>query len=195
VTSEPAALGSLDILALTLVGGLALFLVYSLWQATCVAWMRQLCFEARDAVFDLAAEGRLQFSSAEYREIRSGIETLIRFAERISWPRLLCYYLTIRPRRQQSSISRAIEKVSDPETQAAVRNEIHKVNSAVWMLLIARSPVLIVVFALFAVVRWMTTEADRVRRGVLETIKIEAEEGEDLVDHTSRGSFSWLRAA
>jgi hypothetical protein len=41
----------------------------------------------------------------------------------------------------------------------------------------------------------MTSEADQVRRDVLETIKIEAEEGEDLVDHTSRGSLNWLRAA
>ena len=76
-----------------------------------------------------------------------------------------------------------------------MRNEVHKVNSAVWTLLIARSPVLIVLFALFAVVRWMTTGADQVRREVLENIKIDAEEGEDLVDYTSRGSLSWLRAA
>ncbi len=195
MTSE-AALIDVDFLMLTIVGGMALFLVYSLWQATCVAWMRQLCFEARDAIFDLAAAGRLDFASADYRHIRSGIETLIRFADRISWPRLLCYHMTVRPRRHQSSISRALEQIADFETQATVRREIHKVNGAVWALLIARSPLLIVLFALFVVIRWLTTEVDLFRRDILEIIKIEAEEGQEMVDHTSSTRpLSWPRAA
>lgn len=196
MTSEAAAPIDLDLLVLTMLGGVALFLVYSLWQATCVAWMRQLCFEARDAIFDLAADGRLEFTSADYRQIRSGIETLIRFADRISWPRLLCYHTTVRPRRHQSSISRAVERIVDPETEAIVRREIHKVNRAVWAMLIARSPLLVVLFALFVMIRWLTTEVDRFRRDILETIKIEAEEGQELVDHTSASRpLSWLRAA
>ena len=193
---EHATAVDLNSLVLILVGGMGLFLVYSLWQATCVAWMRQLCFEARDAIFDLAAADGLDFTSADYRQIRSGIETLIRFAERISWPRLLCYYLVMRPRRHRSSISSAVERIADPETHAIVRKEIHKVNRATWTLLIARSPVLIVLFAVFVAIRWLTTEVDRVRRDVLEIIKIEAEEGQELVDHTSASRpLSWLRAA
>lgn len=196
MTSDPPLVVNLDFLVLTMLGGMALFLVYSLWQATCVAWMRQLCFEARDTIFDLAAAGRLDFASTDYRQIRSGIETLIRFADRISWPRLLSYYLLARPRGHQSSISRAVERIVDPLTKAMVHKEIHKVNRAVWALLIARSPVLIVLFALFVTVRWLTSEVDRIRREILEVIKIEAEEGQELVDHTSSTRhFSWLRAA
>ena len=196
MTSDAATLIDLNFLVLSILGGMALFLVYSLWQATCVAWMRQLCFEARDEIFDLAAAGRLDFRSADYRQIRSGIETLIRFADRISWPRLLSYYITFRPRRHQSSISRAVERIVDSETQAIVRKEIHKVNGAMWMLLVARSPVLIGLFGLFIATRCIASGVDRVRRDILETIKIEAEEGQDLVDHTSSARpLGWLRMA
>jgi hypothetical protein len=166
-------------------GGLALLLVYSLWQASCVAWMRQTCFEARASIFLLAADGKLEFCSREYREIRGGIETLIRFAERISWPRLLAYQVVGVHTRSMSSLSSSAARIQDREVRTAVLAQIDRVSEAVWFLLIWRSPLLLIASSGLYLARFVSRSIDGVRRTIVEQIKIEAEEGSELVGRSA----------
>ena len=70
---------------------LALFvcLFYGPWQAVCTDWARQILFEKRDKLFDMAMAGKLHFASEEYKSIRRMLESMIRFAHHLTWPKLL----------------------------------------------------------------------------------------------------------
>ena len=61
-------------------------LFYGPWQWICTDMARQKAFEKRDAIFDIAARGDLDFGSAEYRNIRDALEKLIRFAHELTLP-------------------------------------------------------------------------------------------------------------
>jgi hypothetical protein len=107
--------------------GLTLFacLFYGPWQAVCTDWARQIVFEKRDRLFDLAADGRLQFSSDEYRLLRSGFEGMIRFAHELTWPRLL-FYAKLRHRMgiaDDHSLAQATARIEDAEAREQV-NEL-----------------------------------------------------------------------
>jgi hypothetical protein len=76
---------------LALVGILLVF--YGPWQDVCADYARQVVFEKRDKLFDYAREGRIDFNSPEYKSIRSGLETSIRFAHDITLIRFI--YLAV----------------------------------------------------------------------------------------------------
>lgn len=97
---------------------------YGPWQAACTDWARQIIFEKRDELFDLAAKGKLDFASDEYRTIRCALEGLIRFAHELTWPRLLLFML-LRHRLgigEQRCLSRAIARIRDPVVREQVND-------------------------------------------------------------------------
>src|SRR5262245_42077518 len=63
--------------------------LYGPWQEVCTDIARQIIFEKRDAIFDLAHNGKLSFDSPEYGTIRSALQSSIRFAHELSLPRFL----------------------------------------------------------------------------------------------------------
>lgn len=121
---------------------------YGPWQWVCTDWMRQTCFEARDKIFDLAADGRIAFASAEYRAIRKSVEAEIRFAHQLTLPYLIVVGLGIRWLRP-SMVTDA--KVRDREIRARlepdVRLEIETIlavmNRKILLLLMLKSPLLV----------------------------------------------------
>ena len=66
----------LGIAALSLV----LTVFYGPWQETWTDWARQVVFECRDKIFDMAADGEIAFKSNEYRDIRESLHKLIRYS-------------------------------------------------------------------------------------------------------------------
>jgi hypothetical protein len=107
--------------------GLTFFasLFYGPWQAACADWARQIVFEKRDRLFDLAADGGLSFSSDEYRMLRSGLEGMIRFAHELTWPRLL-FHAKLRHRMgiaDDHSLAEAAARIEDPGVRQQV-NEL-----------------------------------------------------------------------
>jgi hypothetical protein len=100
-------------------GGFTVLIVilYGPWQEICTDFARQIVFEKRDAIFDLAHSGKLSFKSREYGTIRSSLQASIRFAHELTLPR---FFLLAAGLRKQGShpedneLSRAINQISDP---------------------------------------------------------------------------------
>ncbi len=142
--------------AIFLLVALFLFMLwfYGPWQTQCVDWARRKMFESRNAIFDMAADGKVSFDSREYRQIRLAIETLIRFTHHVSWPRLVFFAIS---RRfivdDRSSVQDVLDTRLGEIKNDSVRNEmvphITVVKDALVYSFLSRSVVLMVVSALF----------------------------------------------
>jgi hypothetical protein len=77
--------------AIVALAGLAalLCLFYGPWQAVCTNLSRQIIFERRDRLFDMALAGRLDFDSEAYRATRRRLNGLLRFAHTLTWQELV----------------------------------------------------------------------------------------------------------
>lgn len=122
---------------------------YGPWQTLCVDWARERMFEARNAIFDMAASGDLEFSSPEYRKIRRRIEGTIRFSHRISWPTIVLLYFGFRnvmAQRPQASMSELVGRLPNEALQTRVRRHTDAVAWAMIRLIVFRSAPLLIVF-------------------------------------------------
>jgi hypothetical protein len=136
--------------ALIGIGSLAalLVIVYGPWQAICTDIARQILFEKRDAIFDLAESGKLSFASREYRVIRSSLQASIRYAHELTLPRFLVMaaVLSARGNRpEDNDLSRAITQIVDPTTRNQVEKLIKQAYRTLVIMMVAKSPVMILV--------------------------------------------------
>ena len=112
--------------ALIGLGSLAALVVvlYGPWQEVCTDIARQIIFEKRDAIFDLAHSGKLSFDSREYGTIRSALQASIRFAHELTLPRFVVMAVVISAhgsRPEENELSRAIRRIADPVTRMQVK--------------------------------------------------------------------------
>jgi hypothetical protein len=126
-------------------------LFYGPWQAACTDIARQMIFERRDEIFDLARAGKLDFSSAEYKSIRRSMEGLIRYAHELTWVSLFFYYRGIAKHnvKRQSSVARAVASIEDPFVREKVNGLLSECTVALIAMIAAKSlliaPVVLVV--------------------------------------------------
>jgi hypothetical protein len=123
-----------------------LVLFYGPWQNFCTDMTRQMIFRRRDKLFDLAADGRLDFASEEYRSLRSFLEGLIRFAHELTWPQvltMLAWYKGHRhlPRHNTVDLapSQALARIRNPETRAIAAEMIDESVTAVLVMILLKS--------------------------------------------------------
>jgi hypothetical protein len=119
-----------------------LLLFYGPWQSLCTDVARQLIFEQRSALFDMARTGRLRFDSPEYREIRQDLERLIRFSHELTLPRVI--YLAImlpmvRQRGLRSPALDAIARLGDKDLERDITRIILKSYTVSIAMMIAKS--------------------------------------------------------
>ncbi len=114
----------------SLIGLLALIgigiVVYGPWQRVWSDFARQVLFEVRDEIFDLAAQNRLAFDSYEYRTLRLSLEKTIRYAHDLTLPRFV-YHLVVHrllSQRKPSDLKTAVNEISDPEVREIVRKRV-----------------------------------------------------------------------
>ncbi|MEO5338081.1 MAG: hypothetical protein H7841_14485 [Magnetospirillum sp. WYHS-4] len=133
-------------LIVVLVAALLLLLLHlKAWQPLCNYWARQRLFEVRGRLFDMAATGQLSFDDPAYRELREGINVLIRFAHHITWPRIAwCSILLPSSRKSPVLFEPALINLnttsSNPNTRLEVRRMIWKAEKTVVFLVLLRSP-------------------------------------------------------
>jgi hypothetical protein len=131
---------------------LLVYLFYGPWQSVCTDFARQIIFESRDSLFDLAREGKLDFKSQQYRSIRSSLETLIRFAHDVSIPYMACHFsrkiMDVRENKLEASIS----SIEDQATKAAVYKLVDKAHKAILVMLIFKSIIAILAMLVALVV-------------------------------------------
>lgn len=154
--------------------GLMLLLFYWPWQQWCTDWARQIVFESRDEVFDLARSGKLDFNSNEYKTIRTSLERLIRFAHELT---IFKYAILMSATRGDaiSELSRATSSISDDVTRARVRELVANAHVAMVKMLAMKSLILLFVLAAACLVeplrRWIKPHTI----GLQEAIQVEAE--------------------
>jgi hypothetical protein len=132
--------------SLTALAGVSLLLVliYGPWQEVCTAYARQIIFEKRDAIFDLAISGRLSFNDPNYRTIRALLEKSIRFAHEVTIPRLAFYYFELKRRGKSldgpPELLKAVERIEDLETKKEVRRLVDAALNTLVLMAVAKSP-------------------------------------------------------
>jgi len=128
--------------------------LYGPWQGTCTAYARQIMFEKRDAIFDLARDGKLSFHSREYRTVRAMLEKTIRFAHEATLPATAVIAAVLLWRREEVAkpeLLAAIERIPDPATRKQVQELVNQALNALLISLILKSPVALVVLVVVLV--------------------------------------------
>jgi hypothetical protein len=140
------------------IGAVVAFLgtFYGPWQWISTDIARQLLFEKRDAIFDMAADGRLKFDSREYAILRSTLQATIRWAHNLTLPRMVtmsCLHWARGELGTRDDLSQAIERIHDFATRAEVRKLVNEAYTIIVVMLIVKSlwalalfPLLIVTF-------------------------------------------------
>ena len=116
------------------------------WQAICTDFARQIIFEKRDAIFDIANSGRWSFNNREYRIIRANMQKLIRFAHELTLPSLLYFWFFVKPTdsREKPELLRAIDQIIEEQIRSEVTVLVDQALMAAFAMAILKSPIMIV---------------------------------------------------
>lgn len=115
---------------------------YSVWQDLCVEYARQIMFEQRDKLFDFAFKERLEFTSPEYRAIRSSLNSMIRFAHNMTVTNfifMLVFDNVLGSEQKETNLYRAINAIEDCELKNDIEKLVVKATIAVMTMMISRS--------------------------------------------------------
>ena len=115
---------------------LTLFLIifYGPWQAVCTDWGRHVVFGSRDKIFDMAADGELDFDSEEYKDIRASLQLLIRYLHFATAPAVLVHVF-FGVTKENSVLKTSINRIGATEARKKVSRYVWKAQSAVIMTL------------------------------------------------------------
>lgn len=173
-----------DGIVTVVVVGVFLGLFYGPWQDLCADYARQYVFEQRDALFDMAASGRLDFSSREYRDTRQSMEAVIRFAHDLTLPRLV--YLVAAHRGQTADGARA--SISKSRLPADIKDDISirlfKTYKTVLLMMAARSLVVLLLCPVALIAIGFSAAFSMVKLFIITAIKRAGE----LIQFEANGS-------
>jgi hypothetical protein len=132
---------------------LSLFLLffYTTWQSAMTDMARQYVFERRDAVFDMAADGKLSFESAEYKIIRDAFNGLIRFAHELTWVRLAIHWGEA---VEGPSVQSTIEGIKDSTVRAEVSRHLRRARYAMIAMIGLKSLPLVMALIVVGSISW-----------------------------------------
>lgn len=147
-------------------------LFYGPWQSLCVEGARQIIFEQREKLFDLAADGHLSFDSIEYRELRDYLNKSIRFSHNMTMWQFFVNRAALTASRQSNDegpIGKILRSIEDAEVKKAATAIIDGSSEALVNAMALRSmPVILV-----ASIDWLIQRAGlhmglRRKRSLLE---------------------------
>ncbi|MFF0919071.1 hypothetical protein ACFYE8_05140 [Rhizobium leguminosarum] len=143
---------------------------------------RQRVFEIRDRIFDMAAAGKIDFRSREYRAIRTSLEKLIRYAHDLSLTQFLIFRWHMRRNgyvRQESELRIAVNSIQDPEAQRKIRGLVSDAHQVMFWMMIGKSPWTCYLYLGFiatkAFARTVPIWGSKIAGRAAEVIQIEAE--------------------
>jgi hypothetical protein len=127
------------------VGALAI-VVYWPWQKVCVDYARDVVFEQRDNLFDIAARGDIEFGSEPYEKMRASMNAMIRLAHSFTIPRMfICMYIMKRSpnRTHRQELLDVSAEIENPEVRKAFEEALQTTESAMLFMMLLRSPLTI----------------------------------------------------
>ena len=118
--------------------------VFNVYPHSAIALARYNLFELRDELFDLAAQGKLDFKSPGYKACRQMINGFIRYAHDMSLMQMLTTQIVAKFRKQRVSTKEwdaAIERL-DPDSRKLVESLMRQAMVHMVRLLITKSVIL-----------------------------------------------------
>src|ERR1700733_12379492 len=120
-----------------------LVLFYGPWQSVCTDVARQLMFEQRDKIFDMARSGVIEFDSREYRRVRISIEQNIRYAHELTFAKLIfvgwSLHLFGKRGEELSDLFLVIERISDAAVRTKILRSVHLVQAYMIGIIVCKS--------------------------------------------------------
>lgn len=122
---------------------------YGPWQRLMVDTARQSLFEIRDTLFLMGADGQLDFSSKEYREVREQFNRSIRFAHVTTFRRLLAamFFLSKRP-ADTVRMAEILHRIADKSVRQSIERKWRRSSKILALTVLLRSPSMMLLFAL-----------------------------------------------
>lgn len=118
---------------------------YGPWQNFVLDTLRQNLFEIRDEIFLLAADGKIEFSSPEYKATRKWLNTIIRFAHEITWIQILAFACSgVGKVAQPSNMKDIISQIEDKGASERILDLYRKASIFVCASILLRSLFLMV---------------------------------------------------
>lgn len=116
------------------------------WQWCMTDFTRGRLFELRDRLFDMAVEGRIEFSSPAYKAVRAEFNQQIRFAHDLSIWRFVAFFSFARHLAAEPNATRkAIQEIEDAQVKADLSALLEKMGSAVILMMVLKSPTFLIV--------------------------------------------------
>jgi len=131
-----------ELLLTILIVATILAVLYGPWQKFWCYWLRQRMFEVRDEWFLLAAEGRIAFDDPNYRDVRDGINAMIFYAHRATWPRLVLRHFMTPPVPKEDRLFAAIDRIEDEDLRGLMRHRLNQIARKIAISILWRSPIL-----------------------------------------------------
>jgi hypothetical protein len=124
---------------------LAATVFYGPWQETCTDWARQIVFECRNKLFDMAYQGELSFDSSEYRDIREFFQKSIRYSHQATLPGTIVHFINARY-EATSELEMSLNKIASVSTRREVYRLVARTQKAILMSILVKSmPGLIII--------------------------------------------------
>lgn len=128
---------------------------YRPWQTLMVMLYRQSLFEARDTLFLNAADGKIAFSDPAYQALRYRLNDMVRYADEFRLRTLLAARLAYGPaivdqKRQPDRLRTLIGEIQNKHYANHLQGVYTRVQYLTVMLVVARSPLMLVTFAVLS---------------------------------------------
>jgi len=124
--------------------GFLVWFVRGPWQAILVDITRQRLFEIRDSIFLMAADGKLDFQSEPYLELRNRLNRSIRFCHNARVSRLIASAWVEDEVSEKSTSWSLIEKVQDESVRRDLEVKAAEAAMHLAALMVLRSPILLI---------------------------------------------------
>lgn len=124
------------------------------WQTLLIDMTRQRIFESRDRIFLYAADGRIDFDSNVYKEIRKYLNDSIRLCHRMGFGSLIASYLSESDNKNENKnnsrpLHGALNDIQDIQLRRLIKDEIYKSNYCIVRMMILRSIIALVLCAFY----------------------------------------------
>ncbi|HTW33876.1 MAG TPA: hypothetical protein VMD53_04590 [Rhizomicrobium sp.] len=121
---------------------------YRPWQNICTDIARQVIFEKRDALFDMAASGELSFNDRNYQVIRKSLEDYIRLAHELTiWKHMISRASLRRAgvKVRKTDLDTAIAAIPNNDTRAKVQLLVNQSHQTLLGIMFLKSPALLMI--------------------------------------------------
>ena len=126
------------------VGLLVIFFRYP-WQNILVDMTRQRLFEIRDDIFLYAANGRIEFDSDIYDELRDRLNSAIRYCHKARFSTVFAVILVHGSQeKQEKSLMDIVSNIEDADLRNDLEEKVVEATFFLANLMVLRSPILLI---------------------------------------------------